>query len=121
MEALRASVYEQRFLAAMAGIVVLAVAVNLIELLCSAGIPAVFTDILAMSNLPDWQHYLYLLLYVLVFMLDDAAIFVIAMMTLSATGMTGRYLRLSHLLGGIGMFVIGALLLFAPDFLNFVA
>jgi len=121
MDALRASVYEKRFLFALAGIVVLAVAVNLIELLCSAGIPAVFTDILAMSSLPSWQHYLYLLLYVLVFMLDDAAIFVIAMMTLAATGMTGRYLRLSHLLGGIGMIVIGALLLFAPGLLSFTS
>ena len=121
MDALRASVYEKRFLFAVAGIVVLAVAVNLIELLCSAGIPAVYTDVLAMSDLPRWQHYLYLLLYVLIFMLDDAAIFVIAMMTLAATGMTGRYLRWSHLLGGIGMVAIGALLLFAPDLLTFVA
>lgn len=121
MDALRASVYEKRFLFAVAGIIVLAVAVNLIELLCSAGIPAVYTDVLAMSDLPRWQHYLYLLLYVLIFMLDDAAIFVIAMMTLAATGMTGRYLRFSHLFGGIGMVVIGALLLFAPDLLNFTA
>ena len=90
MDALRASVYEKRFLVAVAGIIVLAVAVNLIELLCSAGIPAVFTDVLAMTSLPSWQRYLYLLLYVLVFMLDDAAIFVIAMMTLAATGMTSR-------------------------------
>jgi hypothetical protein len=119
MDALRASVYEKRFLLAVAGIVMLAVAVNLIELLCSAGIPAVFTDVLAMTGLPSWQRYLYLLLYVLVFMLDDAAIFVIAMMTLAATGMTSRYLRLSHLLGGIGMIGIGTLLLFAPDLLNF--
>ena len=53
--------------------------------------------------------------------LDDAAIFVIAMMTLAATGMTGRYLRWSHLLGGVGMVAIGALLLFAPDLLTFTA
>ncbi|MFY0615014.1 MAG: hypothetical protein JXQ99_26020, partial [Hyphomicrobiaceae bacterium] len=121
MDALRASVYEKRFLFAVAGIVVLAVAVNLIELLCSAGIPAVYTDVLAMSDLPRWQHYMYLLLYVLIFMLDDAVIFVIAMMTLAATGMTGRYLRWSHLLGGVGMVAIGALLLFAPDLLTFTA
>lgn len=121
MDALRASVYEKRFLFAVAGIVVLAVAVNLIELLCSAGIPAVYTDVLAMSDLPRWQNYMYLLLYVLIFMLDDAVIFVIAMMTLAATGMTGRYLRWSHLLGGVGMVAIGALLLFAPDLLTFTA
>jgi hypothetical protein len=119
MTSLRASVGERRFLVAVAGIVVLAAAVNLIELFCSAGIPAVYTDILAMNDLPAWQYYLYLLLYVTVFMLDDALIFALAMLTLHATSMTNRYLRISHLLGGLGMFAIGVLLLVAPDWLTF--
>jgi glutaredoxin len=119
MDTLRASVNEPRFLAALAGIVVLAAAVNLIELFCSAGIPAVYTDVLAMNDLPAWQHYFYLLLYVVVFMLDDAAIFAIAMFTLHASSMTNRYLRVSHLMGGLGMVAIGILLLFAPDWLTF--
>lgn len=121
MTALRASVNEKRFLAAVAGIVVLAAAVNMLELLCSAGIPAVFTDLLAMSNLSVWQYYVYLLLYVGVFMLDDLAIFATAMLTLHATNMTNQYLRVSHLIGGIGMLVIGILLLFAPQWLTFQA
>ena len=121
MTSLRSSVSERRFLVAVAGIVVLAAAVNLIELFCSAGIPAVYTDILAMNDLPAWQYYLYLLLYVAVFMLDDALIFAIAMLTLHATSMTNRYLRISHLLGGLGMFAIGVLLLIAPDWLTFTA
>ncbi len=54
-------------------------------------------------------------------MLDDAAIFVIAMVSLAATGMTNRYLRLSHLLGGVGMVAVGMLLLFAPEYLSFRA
>lgn len=97
----------------------LAAAVNLIELLCSAGVPAVYTDVLAMNALPLWQYYLYLLLYVAVFMLDDAIIFAIAMLTLHATSMTNRYLRISHLIGGVGMVLIGALLIVAPDWLTF--
>lgn len=116
---LRASVSEKRFLLAVAGIVTLAAAVNLIELICSAGIPAVYTDVLAMSNLPVWQYYLYLLLYVAIFMLDDTIIFALAMMTLHATSMTNRYLRVSHLLGGVIMLAIGGLLLFAPQWLTF--
>ncbi len=119
MSALRESVSEKRFLVAVAGIVILAAAVNLIELFCSAGIPAVYTDVLAMNNLPWWQYYLYLLLYVSVFMADDAAIFVTAMVTLNATSMTNRYLRWSHLLGGLGMIAIGFMLLFAPEWLAF--
>jgi len=119
MDAFRASVTEKRFLVAVAGIVGLAVAVNTIELLCSAGIPAVYTKVLAMSALPGWQHYALLVLYVIVFMLDDAAIFVLAMMTLAATGMTSRYLRVSHLAGGVVMLTIGILLMIAPGWLNF--
>lgn len=119
MDSLRASITERRFLAAVAGIVVLAAAVNLIELLCSAGIPAVFTDVLAMNALPTWQYYAYLILYVAVFMLDDAIIFAVAMLTLQATSMTNRYLRVSHLLGGVGMVAIGGLLIFAPQWLTF--
>ena len=56
MTSLRSSVSERRFLVAVAGIVVLAAAVNLIELFCSAGIPAVYTDILAMTDLPAWPY-----------------------------------------------------------------
>lgn len=119
IHALKASVGEKRFLLALAGIMVLAAAVNLVEFFCSAGIPAVFTQVLAVNDLPAWQHYALIGLYVVVFMLDDAAIFVLAMFTLAATGMTTRYLRFSHLAGGIVMTAIGVLLLFAPDWLAF--
>jgi hypothetical protein len=79
----------------------------------------VFTDVLAMNALPTWQYYAYLILYVAVFMLDDAIIFAVAMLTLQATSMTNRYLRVSHLLGGVGMVAIGGLLIFAPQWLTF--
>ena len=59
--------------------------------------------------------------YVLVFMLDDAIIFVIAIVTLTATGMTSRFLRVSHLVGGAVMVAIGGLLIFAPEWLIFAA
>jgi len=119
MQAFRASVNEKRFLVAVAGVVVLAVTVNAIELFCSAGIPAVYTQVLSISMLPAWQHYAYLLLYTVIFILDDIAIFTIAMFTLSATGMTTQYLRISHLLGGVIMVGIGLMLIFAPGWLAF--
>ncbi|MFH1788622.1 MAG: hypothetical protein ABH834_04520, partial [Candidatus Altiarchaeota archaeon] len=45
------------------GIVALAFVVNSIEFACSAALPAIFTQILALSNLSFWQHYLYIGLY----------------------------------------------------------
>jgi glutaredoxin len=118
-ERLRALASEQSFLLALAGILLLAFAVNLVELLCSAGIPAVYTQVLAMSNLPRWQHYAYLALYIFVFMLDDLIVFLAAMTTLQATGLTTRYARYSHLIGGVVLLAIGAVMLLRPEWLMF--
>jgi hypothetical protein len=116
---LRAVALEQRFWLALLGIVLLAIAVNLVEFVCSAGIPAVYVQILAMSQLPVWQYHAYLLLYILVFMLDDLLIFVIAMKTLQVSGLSGTYARWSHLIGGGLLLLIGVLLLFKPEWLAF--
>ena len=119
MEGLRTAVRQQRLALALCGIIVLAVAVNLIELICSAGIPAVYTQVLALTDLPTWRYYLYLLLYILVFLLDDLIVFATAMVTLQATGLTAKYSRYSHLLGGLVLCAIGSLLLLRPEWLTF--
>lgn len=118
LDRLKALALEPRLGLAMGGIVLLAGAVNLVEFLCSAGIPAVYTGILAESGVPAWQHQLYLLLYLAVFMLDDAAVFVTAMLTLRATGLTGRYMHYGQLVGGLVLVVVGALLLLRPELLT---
>jgi cytochrome c biogenesis protein CcdA len=118
-ERLRGLAGERRFWLALAGIVALAFAVNLVELLCSAGIPAVYTQVLALSELPAWQYYAYLALYILFFMLDDLVVFVVAMRTLQIAGATTRYVRFSHLAGGVVLLAIGALLLLRPEWLMF--
>jgi hypothetical protein len=71
----------------------LAVAVNLIELLCSAGLPAVYTQVLALSDLSVAAYYGYLMLYIVIFLFDDAVVFVSAMLTLQATGLAAAYSR----------------------------
>jgi hypothetical protein len=120
MARLRAAVTERSFLLAIAGIVALAVAVNLIELLCSAGIPAVYTQALALNDLSAHTYYGYLLLYITVFLLDDAVVFVTAMLTLQATGLAATYSRYSHLVGGVVLLAVGFLLVFRPEWLAFV-
>lgn len=118
-ENLRQIAGERNFLMAAAGIVLLAFAVNLVELICSVGIPAVYTKVLAMSNLPAWQYYLYLSGYIFIFMLDDLFVFFIAMKTLQVTGLTGAYVRHAHAIGGAVLIVIGLMLLFKPEWLTF--
>jgi glutaredoxin len=116
---LRAAVTEPRFVVATGAIVVLAAGVNLIELLCSAGIPAVYSQVLALTPMPPWQYYAWLALYVLVFIADDLAIFVTAMVTLEASGAANRYAHHAQLVGGVALVAIGALLVLRPDWLLF--
>jgi len=118
-EKLKAITQRKEFLLALVGIVILAAAVNLVELICSAGLPAVYTQVLSLNKLPAWQYYLYLLLYIFVFMFDDLFVFVVAMITLQMTGVTTKYTRFSHLVGGIIMVIIGILLIFKPEWLMF--
>lgn len=118
-EKLREITQRKEFLVALFGIVVLAFAVNLVELVCSAGLPALFTQVLSLTQMPRWQYYLYLLFYIVVFMLDDLVVFVVAMVTLKSIGVDGKYARYSHLIGGILMFLIGLAMLFKPELLMF--
>lgn len=119
MDAFRSITRQDRLVWALAGMVVLAVGVNLIELLCSAGVPAVYAQILTLNDLPASSYYLYISLYIAVFMLDDIAIFATAMFALRVSGLTGSYARYSHLIGGVVLMAIGAVMLLRPELLSF--
>lgn len=118
-EKIKSIVQMRSFWLAFLGISLLAFSVNLVELLCSAGFPAVYTQILAMSNLNKFQYYSYILFYIFVFMLDDLFVFFAAMITLELTGVTTKYTRATKLIGGILMIIIGILLILKPELLMF--
>ncbi len=102
---------------AMAGIVVLAGLVNLIELLCTAGFPALYTQILTLQQIPSWEYYGYLGLYNLAYIFDDSLMVIIAVTTLSRRKLqerAGRWLKLGS---GIVMAGLGGILLVRPDWL----
>lgn len=112
------AIYSQPvFALAAVGIVVLAVSVNLVELICSAGLPVLFTQILTLNDLSQTQYILYLLLYLAMFMLDDIIVFVIAMKTAEITGISTKYARNAHLIGGILMIILGLLMILKPAWL----
>lgn len=101
------------------GIVVLAFTVNLFEFLCSAGIPAVFTNILAMSKLSAVEHYLYILLYDIFYMLDDLLLFGGAALTLEMVDISSKYVRVASAIGGVVLVLLGITLIFFPQALVF--
>ena len=110
---------EKSFILALLGVMILAASVNVIELACSAGIPVLFTNVLALNELTKLQTTLYIYIYILFFLIDDIIIFVIAMLTLNIKAISTRYTKYSHLIGGILMLIIGLLMLFKPNWLMF--
>lgn len=110
---------EKSLLLAMLGIIGLAISVNLIELACSSGLPLVYTQILALNDLSKIQYFIYILIYILFFLIDDIVIFAVAMKTLEISGISTKYTKYSHLIGGIIMFIIAILMIFKPEWLMF--
>jgi glutaredoxin/cytochrome c biogenesis protein CcdA len=117
---LKKIIYERSFPLALLGIIALAFTVNLVELACSAGLPATFIQVLLINNLSSLQYHLYILLYIFFFMLDDLFVFFIAMLALEVTGLTDKYTKYSKLIGGLLMLALGLFIIFKPDWLMFL-
>lgn len=97
-------------IASLAMVIALAFAVNAIEFVCSAALPAIYTHVLASTDVSPTLHYAYILVYVLFFMLDDLVIFGLAAFAIS--GVIGtRYAAVSRGVGGVVLVGLGAWML----------
>jgi hypothetical protein len=105
--------------ATILGVAVLAAGVNLVELLCTTGFPAVYTRILASHELPTLSYYFYLIVYITFYMLDDLLIFSVIILTLGAKKFPDKYKRLSKLISGLVILALGLIMLFRPELLMF--
>ena len=110
-------VKEKSFFLAVLGIILLAVSVNIVELLCSVGLPAAFAQVLAINNTTREMRILYSIIYVIAFTLDDFLVFFISMKTLEIKAISNKYSKYSSLIGGILMLIIGLLMLYKPEWL----
>jgi len=97
--------------------IVLAISVNFVEFLCTFGLPMVYTKVLAEQQLPALTKYLYLALYQVFYMLDDAIITAIVVITLSSRKVTEKYGRVLKFIAGAIMLALGAILLLNPGLL----
>lgn len=111
--------HEKSLLLAILGIMLLAVSVNIVELLCSAGLPLIFSELLLINNVTGVKAIGYDLIYIIFFMLDDFIVFIIALKTLDVVGISTKFNKYSHLIGGLIMLLIGILLLVNPGALMF--
>jgi hypothetical protein len=108
-----------RLSAALVGVVALAAAVNLVELLCTAGLPALYTRILTQQGLPAAGHYAYLALYNLAYVADDLLLLAVGVATLGHARLRERTGRWLDLVAGLAMLSLGAVMLLRPGWLAF--
>lgn len=100
--------------AALAGAVALAVLVQLVELMCTSGFPALYTRILTLRHLDYWSYYGYLLLYNLAYMFDDMIVLAIGVVTLSQRRLQEKEGKWLKLLSGLAMVGLALYLLAVP-------
>ena len=103
--------------ASLAGVAVLAVVVNFVELLCTAGLPAIYTAVLTQQGLAPWAYYAYLGLYILAYIADDALMVGVAVFALGSGKLGERGGRVLKLISGMVMAVLGGVMLLRPEWL----
>ena len=110
---------QRSFALALLGIILLSASINLLEALCSLGLPLMFTQVLAINELTTFQYWFYIGLYIFFFMLNELLIFSIAMKTMSIKAISNRYTKYANLIGGIIMLLLGLLMALRPEWLMF--
>ena len=115
---IRGLLYSGRLPVLLLGTVLLALAANSYELLCTAGFPMVYTRILTINELAPSAYYGYLLLYNVIYIIPLLLIVGVFSFTLGARRLSERSGRLLKLLAGLMMLQMGLVLVLAPSLLN---
>jgi len=98
--------------------VVMAAGVSLVEFSCTAGFPMVWTNLLAYHEVTGLAFLGFLLVYMLIYQLDEMGIFLVAVFTLRKSKMEEKYGRILKLLGGILMLALAIVMLIDPTLMN---
>lgn len=107
---MRAILHAENLPAAIAGVIVLAILVQVVEFMCTSGFPALFTRILTLRQLDTASYYGYLLLYNVAYMLDDVIVLAIGVTTLSHRRLQEKEGRWLKLISGVAMVGLGVYL-----------
>jgi len=98
--------------------VILSIAANSYELLCTAGLPMVYTRVLTLNDLTNSQYYLYLAFYNVVYIIPLLLIVLLFTLTLGSKKISEKEGRILKLLSGSMMLGLGSILLLNPQMLN---
>lgn len=100
---------------------VLAVAVSIVEFACTAGFPVLWANLLAAHGVTGTEFSLLLLLFMLIYQLDELAVFLAAVFTLRASRIEERHGRLLKLVGGVLMIALAGVMIFRPSLMDSLA
>jgi thiol-disulfide isomerase/thioredoxin len=98
--------------------ILMAAGVSLVEFSCTAGFPVLWTNLLAAQNVQTAEFFLLLLVYMLIYQLDELVIFFIAVFTLKASKLEEKEGRFLKLAGGMLMFSLALVMIFKPALMN---
>ena len=102
----------------LAGTVVLATGVSLLETPCTAGYPLLWTDLVTRQGVATSTAVALFGVYMLVFLLDEFAVFGTAVVAMRAAKLEERHGRALKLVSGTLMIVLAAVLILAPDLMQ---
>lgn len=114
---MRAVLRAETLLASFVAVAALAVVVNFVEILCTAGFPAIYTAVLSQHDLSPSAHYAYLALYIVGYIADDSLMVTVAVIALGSRKLTERTGRWLKLLSGVVMLALGGAMLLRPEWL----
>ncbi len=100
------------------GTIVLALGVSLVEFACTAGFPVMWTNLLNAQNVPTLTFVLLLIVYMLVYQLDEVGIFLVAVFSLKANKIEEKHGRILKLIGGVLMLSLAIVMLFKPSIMS---
>lgn len=103
--------------AALAGITMLAFVVNLVELGCTVGLPAVYTRILSLRGISTASRFAYLALYNVFYVVPLLVVVAVFIGLKRRFVMTERAARTLKAISGVLLVTFGALFLLAPELL----
>ena len=107
--------------ATLGGTAALAVGVSLLETPCTAGLPLLWTDLLADRDVPVSGAAFLFVLYLFVFLIDELLIFGAAVVTMRAAKLQERHGQALQLIGGVLMVTLAGVMLFASHLLDSVS
>ncbi len=110
---------EQNVWLAFAGTVALAFFVNLIELACTVGFPAIYTRVLSIQHIGTITKYFYMALYNIYYVIPLAAIVLLFVFTMGKYRFQEKHAKVLKLVSGALMLALGLILVFKPDLLVF--